>query len=153
MYRSLERPTLQATIDMRKLAIWLLFIALPVSSLAGAATSCIHGGEQAPARVTVIDAHARHGSAQQSSQSQPQDAQETTFHHHVAQGDESAPSDCPCCDHCVTMCVMSGCGLAVITAESREFSLDVDGSSMRLTDLFRVGPAPHTLFRPPIPID
>ncbi len=139
--------------DMRKLVIWLLLTALPVSSLAGGTTSCIQGGEQAPTQKTVVDAHAQHGGAQHGPQNQPQDPQQTTSHHHVAQGDDSASVDCPCCDHCVTMCMMSGCGLATITAESRELSLDVDGSSMRLTDLFHVGPAPHPLFRPPIPID
>lgn len=138
---------------MRKLAIWSLLIALPVSPLAGAATSCSHGDEWALTQETVVDAHALHGSAQHGPQSQPQDAQGTTSHHHVARGDEPVPGDCPCCDQCVTMCVMSGCGLAAITAESREPSLDVDSSSIRLTDLFRVGPAPHPLFRPPIPID
>ena len=102
---------------------------------------------------TVVDADAQHGSVQRGPQSPPQDAQQTTSYHHVAQGDESASPDCPCCDHCVTMCVMSGCDLAAITAESRGPSRDVDRSSMRPTDLFRVGPAPHPLFRPPIPID
>ena len=138
--------------DMRNLVIWLLLIALPVSSLAGGTTSCIQGGEQAPTQKTVVDAHAQHGGAQHGSQSQPQDAQESTSHHHVAQGDGSVPVDCPCCDHCVSMCVLSGCSLAAFTAESREASPDVDGLSIRLTDLFRVGPAPHPLFRPPIPI-
>ena len=138
---------------MRKLAIWLLLIALPVSSLAGAATSFSQGDEQALTQETVVDADSQHGSVQRGPQSPPQDAQQTTSYHHVAQGDESASPDCPCCDHCVTMCVMSGCDLAAITAESRGPSRDVDRSSMRPTDLFRVGPAPHPLFRPPIPID
>ena len=138
--------------DVRKHIIWLLLMALPVSSLAGAATLCIQGSEQAPTQMAVVDAHAQHGNSQRGYQSQTQDAQQITSQHHVAQGDDSAPVDCPCCDQCVTMCAMSGFGLAAITAESREFSLDVDGSSIRLTDLFRVGPAPHPLFRPPIPI-
>jgi hypothetical protein len=139
--------------DMRKLAIWLLLIALPISSLAGAATSCSQGDEQAFIQETVVGAHAQHGSAQHGPQSQPQDAQDTISHHHVAQGDDSAPGDYPCCDHCVTMWVISGCGPAAITAEAREPSLDVDSSSTRLTDLFRVGPESHPLIRPPIPIN
>ena len=138
--------------DMCKPVIWLLLIALFVSSSAVAATSRIVGVEQAATQMSVVDAHAQHGSAQHGSQSQPQDTQETTSHHYVAQDDDSAPADCPCCDNCATMCVLSGCGPAAITSVSPEFLLGRDDPGVPLADAFRVSPTPRSLFRPPIPI-
>ena len=152
MYRSLEKSTLQAMNDMRRPVIWLLLIALSVSSSAGAATSCIRGGEQAATQMTIVDTHARHGSAQHGSHSQPRDAQETTSHHDLVQGDDSAPADCPCCDNCATMCVLSGCSPAVITSVSPERLLRRDDPGIPLADAFHLSPTPHPLFRPPIPI-
>ena len=84
--------------DMRKPVTWLLLIALFVSSSAVAATLRLVGIEQAATQISVVDAHSQHRSAQHGSQSTPQDAQETYAHHYVAQGDNSAPADCPCCD-------------------------------------------------------
>ena len=133
--------------------ICLLLIVLPLSSWAGLAMPCGQDGEPLPIRQTVVDTHVHHGSARLGWPARMQDPQDSTSYHHAAQGDDSVPVDCPCCDTCASMCVLSGCGLATITAESRELSLDVDGSSMQLADLFHVGPAPHPLFRPPIPID
>ena len=126
----------------RKHVIWLLMMALPLSSLAIAAAPCVQDGEPSPAQETIVDAHAQHGSGHHGAHDQTRDAQD----------DESALVECPCCDHCLTMCVMSGCSSAAIASESREFLPDAVSSSISLTDIFRVGPTPHPLFRPPIPI-
>jgi len=126
----------------RKHVIWLLMMALPLSSLAIAAAPCVQDGEPSPAQETIVDAHAQHGSSHHGLHDQTRDAQD----------DESALVECPCCDHCVTMCAMSGCGVVTIKAESRELLPDADGLSIPLVDLFHVGPTPHPLFRPPIPI-
>jgi len=138
--------------DMRRPVIWLLLIALSVSSSAGAATSCIRGGEQAATQMTVVDAHARHAIAQHGSHSQPQDAQETTSHQYLVQSDDSVPADCPCCDNCATMCVLSGCSPAAINSVSLEFLLGRDDPGIPPADASRVSLTPHSLFRPPIPI-
>ena len=138
--------------DMRKPVTWLLLIALFVSSSAVAATSRLVGVEQAATQISVVDAHSQHGSAQHGSQSTPQDAQETYAHHYVVQGGDSAPADCPCCDNCATMCVLSGCSPAVMTSGPLEFSIGRDDSGILLAAAMRASPTPRSLFRPPIPI-
>lgn len=126
----------------RKHLIWLLMMALPLSSLAIAAAPCVQDGEPSPAQETIVDAHAQHGSGNHGAHDQTRDAQD----------DESALVECPCCDHCVTVCVMSGCGVVAFNADSAGLSLEADSPSVPRTDVFRLGPTPHPLFRPPIPI-
>lgn len=152
LYRLPERPTLRPMITIRRHIICILLLVLPLSSLAGVPTSCIQDGEPSLAHEVVVDAGALDGGVHHGSRSQTQDEQVTASHQHIAQGDDAAPVDCPCCDHCVTMCVMSGCGVVTINADSPDLSLDTDGPSVPPPDLFRVGPTPHPLFRPPIPI-
>lgn len=138
--------------DVRKKAIWLLLIGLPLSSVADAFGSCVEDSEQPPTQEAVVDAYARHGSSRHDSTVRTQNTQDSTAHYQIAQGDESAPIDCPCCDHCVSMCVMSGCGVVAISAEPSEHLFAVDRPSNPHSDHFRAGPAPHPLFRPPIRI-
>ena len=137
---------------MRRHIICLMLMALPLSSQAGAAAPCVQENEPSTAQETVIDAATRYGRVHHGSHGQTQDGQEILPDHHVAQGEDSAPVDCPCCDHCVTMCVMSGCGVVAFNADSAGLSLEADSPSIPRTDLFRLGPTPHPLFRPPIPI-
>ncbi len=92
----------------RKHVIWLLMMALPLSSLANAAAPCVRDGEPSPAQETIVDAHAQHGSGHHGAHDQTRDTQDG----------ESALIGCPCCDHCVTVRVMSGCGLAAFNADS-----------------------------------
>ena len=132
--------------------ICLLLMVLPLSSWASLAMPCGQGGEPVPIRDTVMETHAHHGGAQLVSPARMQDPQDSASFHHAAQGDNSAPVDCPCCDNCATMCVLSGCSPAAITSVSPEFFLRPDDSGIPLADTFRVSPTPHSLFRPPIPI-
>ena len=150
MYEPPQRTTLDAMIAMRRHFVCLLLLALPLSSLAGPAVPCIQDNGQPSSRETVIDAGTGHGSVHHGSHGQAHDGQEILSDYHAAQGEDSAPVDCPCCDHCVTMCVMSGCGVVATNIDSSDLSLEADGSSVPWTDRFRVGPTPHPLFRPPI---
>jgi hypothetical protein len=149
LYGSPKWPNLETMNDVRKKAIWLLLIVLPLSSVADAFGSCVEDSEQPPSQEAVIDAHALHGSSRHDSTVRTQDTQDSTSHYQIVQGDESAPIDCPSCDHCVTTCVMSGCGAVAISAEPSEPSFDADRLSNPLSDYLRAGPAPHPLFRPP----
>ena len=139
-------------IAMRGHVIFLLLMALPLSSLAGAAAPCIQDNGQSGTQETVIDAETGHGRVHHGSHGQAQDVQEIVSDHDAAQGADTAPIDCPCCDYCLTMCVMSGCSVAAVNADSRGLSLAADDPSVPRPDFFRVGPTPHPLFRPPIQI-
>ena len=139
-------------IAMRRHIICLILLALPLSSLAGPAVPCIQDNGQPSTRETVIDAGTGHGSVHHGSHSQAHDGQEIPSDYHAEQGEVSAAVDCPCCDDCATICVLSGCNPAAITSVSPGISLGCDDPGIPLADAFRVSPTPHSLFRPPIPI-
>lgn len=132
--------------------ICLLLMVLPLSSWGSLAMPCGQDGEPLPIRETVVDTHAHHGSAQLGSPARMQDPQDSAPYHHATQGDDSALLDCPCCNNCATMCVLSGCSPAAITSMSPELLLGRDEPGIPLADAFRVSPTPHSLFRPPIPV-
>ena len=137
---------------VREHIICLLLMALPLSSWASPAMPCGQDGEPLPIRETVVDPHAHHGSTQHGSPARMHDSQDSASYHHAAQVDDSAPVDCPCCNNCATMCVLSGCNPAAITSASLELLLGRDDPGMPLADAFRVSLTPPPLFRPPIPI-
>lgn len=132
--------------------ICLLLMVLPLSSWASPAMPCGQDSEPLPIRETVVDTHTHHGSAQHRSPARIQDPQDSASYHHAAQGHDSAPVDCPCCGNCATMCVLSGCNPAAINLVSPELLLGRYNPGIPLADAFRVGPTPHPLYRPPIPI-
>jgi ferredoxin len=123
---------------VRKHLIYVLLVALPLSSWAGLAAQCVQDSELLPIQVSiVVDAHAHHANGLPDS---------------VAQDDESASGDCACCGDCASICPASSCSPAEITSQAFEISIGGDSRAKALADLFHASPAPHPLIRPPIAV-
>ncbi len=124
--------------------MYLLLVAFPLSSWAGAVSPC-SGQDSVPAQEIVKDAgvqhdaHANHAAAQ-----------DVTSHHHGSQTNNTQPSECRCCADCMSLCVFSGCGVVAIAQELTELPFPAHGQTVPFSANFLPGPTVHSLFRPPI---
>lgn len=135
---SAERSTVTLMKPVRKHLTYVLLVALPFSSWAGLAASCVQDSQPLPIQASFVDvAHAHHANGQPDS---------------VAQDDESAPIECACCGDCASMCPASSCNPAAISSQALEISIAGHRRANALPDLFHASPAPQRLFRPPIAI-
>lgn len=124
--------------SVRRSLIYVLLLALPLSSWAGSVVPCAQESAPLPIQEVVAGSdHARHSNR----------------HHEPAAPDQDAASrDCSCCGDCSTMCPSSGSTPAVITSKLPGPSCAGDHQENMLVDLIYTTLIPFPLFRPPIAV-
>lgn len=136
----------------RKYIAYLLILVMPLSAWASAGIPCTQNTETPSVSETqVVDPHAHHAAGGATIESHSSESAGHAGHSAMAaSGDESTPVDCPCCDDCAAMCVLSSCSPVALTTVSDAMAFNASETLLPQSDAFRVGPAPHVLFRPPI---
>lgn len=122
--------------SVRRRLLYVLILAMPLSSWAGVVVPCVQDSGQPPIQEMVadgIDSHHMNG-----------------HHESAAPDQDTASRDCSCCDECSTMCPTSGCSPAAITSKPFDSLCPGDHQGKVLPDLMYTTPIPHPLFRPPI---
>ena len=144
----------------RKYIAYLLIAIMPLSAWASAGAPCAQTMSQiAGSETQAVDPHAHHGSGAASTEHNNHDKNGSAGHaSHQASAatddqstaEQAPPAECPCCDDCVAMCVLSSCSPVALTNTSATLANSGSETLFAKTDAFRVAPPPHVLFRPPI---
>ena len=147
-----KRLGLKVMISVRKTIAYLLVLALPLSAWAAAGTPCTqNSGTDTGGQIGMVDAHAHHDAGPPTSDGSVDVLEGHAAHHAAADKDsESTPAECPCCDGCDTVCVLTSCSPVALSTTSYPTALTGTDTHYLRADAFRDGPPPHVLFRPPI---
>jgi len=137
----------------RKYIAYFLILVMPLSAWASVGTPCAQNTEMPDVSATqMVDPLAHHHDTHsttaeiQSSESAGHAGHSTS----AASGDESTLADCPCCDDCAAMCVLTSCAPVALTSGSAALAFNGNETLLPQSDAFRVIRTPDALFRPPI---
>lgn len=149
----------------RKYTVYVLILVLPISAWAGPGAPCEQVSEPsvlpASAPLNPHANHSRHSPSHDNTSHGEADVSHGTMdhaghqagmnHNNQRQGNDDTSSECPCCDDdCAAMCVLSGGGVIAISASPVVFPNAASTLRLLLAEVFRRGPPPHVLYRPPI---